>query len=238
MRFQKNYFFLNNWLRSFNFWLLVLLVFSCQDNQPVNETLVYSNDFEDESMNGLSINKMSFLSFNESKVLGNANNGGLELFLDQLPNHNYLVISMDLYIHDSWDGNYNGLTYPINDHDAWVIEFDSAQTRKVSEDIYFETTFSNGPCISYRCLVQSYPNIYPFVNNPQEGSTTTLPGLCLYADQLDGTTLYKFEKWFPHDRQEVSISIYDKLKQSNALDPQCDESWSIDNLSIKTIKLD
>ena len=218
--------------------ILASLLFSCQDNQPVYETLVYSNDFEDGNLDGLSVNSMSFITFNQSNVLGNTNNGGLKLSLTQLPEHNYIVISMDLYIHDSWDGNYNGLTYPIDDHDAWIIEFDSSQVRKASEDIYFETTFSNGPCISYRCLIQSFPNNFPFVNNPKEGNSSLLPGLCLFRGQADGTTLYKFEKWFPHDRQEVNISIYDKLKQSNSPNPLCDESWSIDNLNIKTVKLD
>ena len=37
----------------------------------------------------------------------------------------------------------------------------------------FITTFSNSPCWSNYCLRQSYPEIYPFENNPKKGSFNT-----------------------------------------------------------------
>ena len=37
----------------------------------------------------------------------------------------------------------------------------------------FETTFSNSPCFSNYCLRQSYPQPYPFENNPTTGHIST-----------------------------------------------------------------
>ena len=34
----------------------------------------------------------------------------------------------------------------------------------------FTTTFSNSPCWPNYCLRQSYPNVYPYENNPTTGS--------------------------------------------------------------------
>ena len=40
--------------------------------------------------------------------------------LDDVGDHDYIFISFDLYIHGSWDGNFNG--FSENDKpDKWVI---------------------------------------------------------------------------------------------------------------------
>ena len=44
---------------------------------------------------------------------------------------------------------------------------------------HFATTFSNSPCFSNYCLRQSYPEVYPFENNPKTGSfKTNMPKIC------------------------------------------------------------
>ena len=43
-------------------------------------------------------------------------------FLEDVGDHDYVFISFDLYIHGSWDGNFNG--FSKNDKpDKWVMEF-------------------------------------------------------------------------------------------------------------------
>ena len=73
---------------------------------------------------------------------------------------------------DHWDGNLNG--FSENDKpDKWVMEFKpNMQLYKDSSD-HFTTTFSNSPCWSNYCLRQSYPEVYPFDNNPKTGSFKT-----------------------------------------------------------------
>ena len=56
------------------------------------------------------------------------------------------------------------------------------------------------------------------------------------------TSMYKIEKGFKSRGKNIVIRFYDELYQPNAIDkdgiPQekCDESWSIDNLSVRVIK--
>ena len=207
----------------------------------IRNELVYENTFEDKNLD--KIDGGNFMTFNETTVLGNFNNDGFTLFLDDIGDHDYVFVSFDLYIHGSWDGNFNG--FKENDKaDKWIMEFkpDMHLFKDPSAD-NFTTTFSNSPCFSNYCLRQSYPSIFPFENNPKTGSfKDNLPKLC--PDSFFGgeTTLYQLEKGFRSSGSNIVLRFYDELYQPNAIDedgiPQqkCDESWSIDNLSIRVIK--
>ena len=60
-------------------------------------------------------------TFNNTTVLGDFNNDGFTLHLNNVGNHQYIFISFDLYIHGSWDGNFNG--FDTNDKaDKWNME--------------------------------------------------------------------------------------------------------------------
>ena len=109
--------------------------------------------------------------------------------------------------------------------------------------INFVTTFSNSPCWPNYCLRQSYPENYPFENNPKTGSfKTDLEKICkiFFGDK---TSLYKIEKRFKSNGDAVIIRFYDELYQPNAIDkdgiPQqkCDESWSMDNLRVRALNI-
>jgi hypothetical protein len=210
--------------------LMTFLCFSCQD-LTLEQEYIYFNDFDHEDYTGISGVYIS--EFDGDFVMGNFNNRGFELSLDDLPKHDYIRVSFDLYIHDSWEGNSNETSPPGEDHDAWFIEFDPDKNIKASEKILFETTFSNGLCISGFCYSQSYPREFPFPNDSRsEAESKNLPGRCLYQDSNIGTTLYKVDKVFPHDRKNTVISFYDRLVQPDTSSPLCDESWSLDNLSV------
>ena len=57
-----------------------------------------------------SIDGGDIMFFNETNVIGDFNNDGFILFLEDVGDHDYVFISFDLYIHGSWDGNFNGFT--------------------------------------------------------------------------------------------------------------------------------
>ena len=60
--------------------------------------------------------------YNGTNVIGDFNNDGFNLNLNDIGDHDYITISFDLYIHGSWDGNTN--RFPENDKaDKWNIEF-------------------------------------------------------------------------------------------------------------------
>ena len=100
-------------------WIMITLL-SCgksADGIESNE-LIYNNDFESGDL--ISIDGAQLITFNNTNLLGNYNNDGFSLNLNNIGTHDLIYISFDLYIHDSWDGNYNNLD--PDQPDAWFIE--------------------------------------------------------------------------------------------------------------------
>ena len=221
--------------------IIILLFNSCTYPEMIRNEVVYENDFESNSLEN--IDGGGFSNFNNTTVIGDYNNDGFTLFLEDVGKHDYLFVSFDLYIHGTWDGNFNRFD---NDDkaDKWIMEY------KPDMDLYkdpsfdkFITTFSNSPCWPDYCLRQSYPESYPFENNPKTGSFyTELPEKCPNNFFGGPTTLYKIEKGFKSNGDAIVLRFYDELYQPNAIDkdgiPQakCDESWSLDNIKVRVIK--
>ena len=202
--------------------------------------MIYDNDFESENLSEIDGGFISI--FNNTKVIGDFNNDGFTLHLKDAGDHDYVFISFDLYVHGTWDGNFNG--FPENDRaDKWIIELDpEMDLMKDSSIDKFVTTFSNSVCFPNYCLRQSFPENYPFENNPKTGNNTlNLPKKCEKSFYGGPTTLYKIEKGFKHSGNAVIIRFYDELYQPNAIDDfgvnqsKCDESWSMDNLKVRVI---
>lgn len=229
--------------------LILIISNSCSYPTLSRDELVYENDFEDGELEN--IDGGDILEYNGTKMIGNFNNDGFNIHLDNLGDHDYVFISFDLYIHGSWDGNFNGFSNEIHGFadkpDLWGMEL--RPDMNIYQDNYihrFETTFSNSPCFSNYCLRQSYPNKYPFENNPKMGSfKVNLPENC-FSDGWNNqkTSLYKIEKGFDHKGSALIIRFFDKLFQPNAIDyygnsiEKCDESWSMDNIKIRVISYD
>ena len=106
----------------------------------VRNELIYENDFENSISN--EIDGGEIFEFNDTKVIGNFNNDGFTLFLEDFGDHDYIFISFDLYIHGTWDGNFNG--FEKNDKpDKWIMEFkpDMELFKDTSLDKFVTTTF-------------------------------------------------------------------------------------------------
>jgi len=220
---------------------LLIIINSCSYPEMVRNELIYFNDFENDNLKKIDGGEIT--EFNNTKVIGDFNNDGFTLFLDDIGDHNYIFVSLDLYIHGSWDGNFNG--FSENDKpDKWIIEINpDMHLHRDSGSSKFVTTFSNSPCFPNYCLRQSYPNNYPDQNNPKTGSySVDLEKKCNNSFFGGNSTLYQLEKGFKSSGNSIVIRFYDELYQPNAIDkdgvPQqkCDESWSIDNLSVRLIK--
>ena len=208
-------------------------LFSCSRSAELRrDELIYNNDFENGDLT--EIDGGAIMTFNNQKVLGNYNNDGFTVHLNNIGSHDYIYISFDLYLHDSWDGNFNNIE--PDQPDSWFIELrpDIESYPTIPFNIW-ESTFSNSVCNEIYCLRQSYPDIFPSENKPRLGSATQLPGLCSLANNNDGTSMYKIEKGFEHSGNALLIRFYDKLYQPNAVDEKCDESWSMGNLKIRVI---
>lgn len=219
---------------------IFLLIDSCSYPELSRDELIYDNDFENDNLTEIDGKVTS--TFNNTTVLGDFNNDGFTLHLQNTGEHDYVFISFDLYIHGTWDGNLNG--FSENDKpDKWIIELEpEMDLMKDTSNDKFVTTFSNSPCFDNYCLRQSYPEIYPFDNNPKTGSVQTgLPKICENSFFGGKSTLYKIEKGFRHSGNAIVIRFYDELYQPNAIDKdgmvqsKCDESWSLDNLKVRVI---
>jgi hypothetical protein len=204
--------------------IVFVLFFSCK--QQINkEVVIYNNDFETNSVSNITNGFVS--QFNGSAVLGQYNRGYFTLSLNNLPSHDLITISFDLYIHDTWDGNKTEDDGP----DIWQMMVDNKP--------YINSTFSNMACIAGNfCSPQSYPFNYPnSYNNPKTGAyRTDLPGIC-GSPGPNGTTQYKITKTFTHTNTTLILQCLDKLIQYNTSNQKCDESWSVDNINIKAITL-
>tara|TARA_B100000989_G_scaffold155386_2_gene115931 strand:- start:889 stop:1578 length:690 start_codon:yes stop_codon:yes gene_type:complete len=222
------------------FFVILFIINSCSYPEIIRDELIYENDFENNVLDKIDGGGIS--SFNDTKVLGDFNNDGFTLHLDDVGSHEYVFISFDLYIHGSWDGNFNGFT--DNDKpDKWIMEYKPEMDLFKDPDFdKFETTFSNSPCWPNYCLRQSYPENYPSENNPKKGSFLTNLSVKCSNNFFGGpTTLYKIEKAFRSSGGAIVVRFYDELYQPNAIDkdgnPQekCDESWSLDNLRVRVV---
>ena len=229
--------------------VFLFVISSCSYPKLSRDELVYNNDFEDNRLNEIDGGSINF--YNNTNVIGNYNNDGFTLHLNDLGDHDYVYVSFDLYIHGSWDGNFNG--FNLNDHgfedqpDLWGMELRPEMNKYQNIDFHrFETSFSNSECVPNYCLRQSYPNSFPFENNPKSGSDKfNLVEIC-NEDSWNNkkTTLYKIEKGFDHQGDALIIRFYDKLFQPNAINDKgdsmekCDESWSMDNIKIRVISYD
>ncbi|MGI4749991.1 MAG: hypothetical protein ACRYFB_05120 [Janthinobacterium lividum] len=207
------------------FFLSLLLFISCK-NSISSDSIIYQNDFENNNLS--SIQNGIINQYNGSKVLGNYNNQNFILSLKNLPAHDLITITFDLYIHDQWDGNQSPFAGP----DIWQMLVDG--------NPYINTTFSNATCgVNTFCPPQSYPDNYPNSNhNPKSGAyQTNLPGFCSMKGVANWTSLYKISKTITHSSNSITVECLDKLVQTDTVNPKCDESWSVDNIVIKTIKL-
>ncbi|MCE7995831.1 MAG: hypothetical protein HEP71_27885 [Roseivirga sp.] len=202
------------------------------ENELTSDVIVYDNNFEESDLSN--INGGKIVRKFGTNIIGNYNNSGFSLHLNDLPRHNYLYISFTLFIHDTWDGNSNGLDPDAPD--KWIMAVNSGLSAS-SLDSYtgFETTFSNGPCDSALCLLQSYPQEHPSANQPRTGATRLRRGFC--SGRVRGTSEYHIERTFSHEDAAVFFSFYDELFQSNVSDQKCDESWSMDNIVVRAITI-
>ncbi len=214
------------WRNCLQGWILFGMGFFITSCLPSVETeqVVYSNDFSDLDLAGFE-NARLFV-FQNDTVVGYYHNEEVAVTLRDIPTHNYLKVTIDILVHDTWDGNpADGIGGP----DYWYMGYDGTEI--------FRTTFSNTPCVSTYCLHQSYPNDYFRQNVPKSGAIqTNMPGRCLFAALPNYTTRYSISKLIAHRNPSVRVYMGGELTATNSPDPLCDESWSIAKIEVVAIQ--
>lgn len=205
----------------FGYLLLSCTLISCQD-ELMDRVVVYSNDFSKSDDNNFINFKRH--EFNGDTVLGWFHNEEISLTIPDLPGHNTVEVTLELLIHDSWDGNPENMGGP----DRWYLHLE--------DEMILNTTFSNTPCGFSFCLYQAFPENYPRTFEPKsEAIETDLPGRCQYTGVSGWTSKYRITRLIKHNSSSLTLLCGDDLVQLNATDPSCDESWSISKIEVKTL---
>ncbi|WP_209330074.1 hypothetical protein [Lunatimonas salinarum] len=201
----------------------VLCISGCQSTMS-EDIQVYVSDFASGDLSQISNGNLGI--FQDKSVMGFYHNDTVTLSLEGLPAHDALRITVELYVHDSWDGNVTGVGGP----DLWVMALDDTEVLR--------TTFSNSPCTSSYCLYQSFPGSHPSFNQPKSGATSAnLPGRCQYQNVAGWTSMYHITRIIPHRGNRASVIFWDEIKQTNARNQLCDESWSIGQITVSTVSI-
>ena len=79
-------------MRLLFFLSVFLIIGSCSYPEMIRNELVYENDFENRV--STKIDGANFSVFNNSTVLGDFNNDGFTLFLNDIGDHDYVFISL------------------------------------------------------------------------------------------------------------------------------------------------
>lgn len=205
----------------FKYFVLAHLLFSCMEKLE-SEVLIHNSQFSDLDFSG--IDNVQWFEFEGDTLIGPFHNETVNFSLDELPTHNIIRVTIELLVHDSWDGN----TVNEGGPDYWFFQVDGQEV--------FRTTFSNSVCGSLYCLYQSYPENYIRQFEPKTDAVqTNLPGRCQYMDVSNFSTRYEINKLLYHNKNSINISIGDQLKQENTSDPKCDESWSLSKISLHAV---
>ena len=81
--------------------LLLFTLWTCKYPEISIDELIYDNDFESDNLT--EIDGKATSTFNNTTVLGDFNNDGFTLHLENTGDHDYVFISFDLYVHGTWD---------------------------------------------------------------------------------------------------------------------------------------
>lgn len=132
------------------------------------------------------------------------------LKLKDLPKHDAITLSFDLYVIGPWDGNAGP--------DAWLVKL-------VDGPVLLRTTFSSAP---HSFTPQAYPdwapgNSFPGLTGATERGTLGYPGVP--GTGAVGDAVYRLTFTVPHDDDRLSFDF-------KGLPAGGDESWGLDNVKV------
>lgn len=137
----------------------------------------------------------------------------VDLDLTDLPSHEAVTVTLDLFLMDTWDGNAPGLG------------FDRFQIRCCDDpDPTFNASFTNsGP---ESPTTQSYPFQYGEMECPGTTGASEVGTLGFDARETPHNSVYRISNSFPHSDDTLTIRF-----SGVGLN---DEHWGLDNVSITT----
>jgi fibronectin-binding autotransporter adhesin len=173
------------------------------------EMIVYQQDFSSNVGAEWSSTSTS-TSPTGQKFLGEFGNKQVQLHLSNLPAHNVVTVSFDLYLLRSWDGNSTN-----QGPDVWLFNADNKTL--------LNTTFSNN------LANQSYPGATSIGNYPLQTGAAKVNSLGYYFLTAPMDSIYHLSYTLDHTDAAVLLAF-----QASGLQNMNDESWGLDNIVITT----
>jgi outer membrane protein assembly factor BamB len=188
-----------------------------------NNQTVYTNDFEGTVGSEWSNPATDVTSWENRRFLGQFWNQAVNLNLTNLPAHNNVVLSFDLFIIRTWDGWSNNPANIWAGPDAWAL-------RVTDGPILLHTTFLTHDFVNESTTnrVQSYPDFYPGGSHPLLTGATEVNKLGF--DRGNGEIMdavYRLTFTFPNTNGSLQLVF-----SANGLQEIVDESWGLDNVSV------
>lgn len=137
----------------------------------------------------------------------------IRLTLGDLPPHQALRLSFDLYVLKSWDGD-----SPQYGPDRLRLSVSNGPT-------LLDASFSNNHKVEREGSYQDFPK--PRSLPQTEARSTDTLGYDFFGDAI-----YHFEFDFPHDKPHLELDFTSNLFEGKGTN---DESWGIDNVVIETV---
>lgn len=174
---------------------------------------LYFNDFSSTAGSEWTVNTISTSPSGE-RFLGEMGNQSVALFLDSLPDHDTLVVDVDLYMIDSWNGNAG--TGASAAADVITIELQTG-------GMILQTTFSNKVND-----LQSFPASWPNGSFPRGTGARAIESLG-YPPGPDyfGDSIYRLQLRFPHTGAFLPL-----IFRSGQTAGPGGERWGIDNVRV------
>jgi hypothetical protein len=189
--------------------LFTLLAFaSCLPLRSKGDT-IYFNDFEGSVRTEWSSQITDSTPVGSRRFLGQFGNSAVTLSLANLPVHSSVILSFDLFIINSWQGNDPDGGYGP---DFWDL-------RVVDGPQLLRTTFSYGS--GHR---QAFPDNFPSGDYPAETGATEIDTL---GYPLGGDNVYHLQFTFAHTSNTVGFSF-----RGSNLEDLGNESWGLDNVNV------
>jgi hypothetical protein len=152
------------------------------------------------------------------------------LALNDLMPHDRILVTFDLYILKSWDGNtvtaprgtdwskLGGLQAPNAPvgPDLWWMRADGNELLR--------TTFSNWTELSFR---QAYPGAYGVGDYPSRSGATQVNSLCYSFGGLQMDSLYPMAFSLEHNASTLALDFGAQLTE-----PISDEAWGLNNVKV------
>ena len=169
----------------------------------------YFEDFEDGIGNEWS-DQGVIAAPNDQAYLGEFGNEEIHLTLDDLPEHNQVTVSFDLYILRSWDGNSTNIG-----PDIWGFGL-------LDDQPSLQTTFSN-----WSFFTQAYPDEYPGGINPNQTGAVAVNALGYYYQGTPLDATYHVSFTIDHIGTTLELEFF-----ADGLQALDDESWGLDNVEV------